>query len=83
MKNIKLIETVKNKVYKITKIDIDDKKLLNELNNFGIKQGNYITLLGSNYGKKSYLVCVNKVNFAIDKSICEKVIVDAWDNFTW
>lgn len=77
MKNIKLINAEKNKPYKIISVEVQDKKLLNELNNFGIKKDGFISLLGSNYGKKSYLVSVNKVNFAIDKSICEQVIVYA------
>ncbi len=71
-----LINAKKNFNYKIASVNIEDKKLLSQLNNFGIKKNSTVKVLGSNYGKKSYLIQIDGINYAIDKSICEKVVLD-------
>lgn len=71
-----LINAKKNFNYKIASVNIEDKKLLSQLNNFGIKKNSTVKVLGSNYGKKSYLIQIDGINYAIDKSICDKVVLD-------
>ncbi len=61
--------------YRIKNIEISDKKLLTALTNLGFKPDENITLLKSNYGKKSYLVNIIGISYAIDKSICEKIFI--------
>ena len=71
-----LLNVKKNIKYLIYDVLIFDKNLSMELGNFGISKGNYISMIGSNYGKKSYLITVDGGYFAIDKEICEKILID-------
>lgn len=75
MNNILLSNANSNHTYIIKKINIEDKSLLQQLNNIGLTVGEEITLIKTNYGKKSFLVKVMNVNFAIDKQILDKVEV--------
>lgn len=71
-----LLNVKKNIKYLIHDVLIFDKNLLMELSNFGISKGSYVSLIGSNFGKKSYLIMVDGGYFALDKNICEKILID-------
>ena len=71
-----LLSGKKNVKYLIHDVLLLDKSLTVELENFGICKGNYISVIGSNYGKKSYLITVDGGYFAIDKEICKKILID-------
>lgn len=75
MEVLKLSEAKIGKTYKVIKVNILGKELLNQLNNIGLSENQKITLLQTNYRKKSFIVKVMGVNFAIDRKICEKVEV--------
>lgn len=72
--SINLLKAKKNVRYIVEEI-LTDEKLTKVLKNFGIKKGSEVMVIGSNYGKKSYLVLASGTTFAIDRSILEKVIV--------
>ena len=71
-----LLNVKKNIKYMIFDVLVSDKQLALELNNFGVSKGNYVSIIGSNYGKKSYLILVDGGYFAIDKVVCEKILVN-------
>ena len=75
MNDLKLINVKLNKKYKIKKINLSNADILKLLNNLGIAINESIILLKSNYGKNSFLVNVSGINFAIDKKVCEGIIV--------
>lgn len=75
MKEILLINAKPNETYKISRLDILDKTLLAQLNHLGFCKDGLITKRCSNYGKKSFLVSVIGINYAIDKQVSEKVWV--------
>ena len=75
MNDLKLINVKLNKKYKIKKINLSNADILKLLNNLGIAINESIILLNSNYGKNSFLVNVSGINFAIDKKVCEGIIV--------
>ena len=74
---MKLIDVKKNRNFKILKVKIEDERLAETIKNLGIKPGNYIVLLGSNYRKKSYMISIEGTRYALDKSICENIFVNA------
>ena len=71
-----LLEVKSNTKYKIVDVLISNKQLILELDNFGLCKGNYVSVIASNYGKKSYLILVDGGYFAIDKMVCEKIMVN-------
>ena len=71
-----LLNSTKNIKHLILDVLVSDKSLALELDNFGISKGNYVSMVSSNYGKKSYLIMVDGGYFALDKDICEKILVD-------
>ena len=73
---INLLNAKKHIRYLIEDVLISDKQLLLELDNFGVSKGNYISVVGSNYGQKSYLILVDGGYFAIDKVLCEKILLN-------
>lgn len=70
-----LSKALPNKYYTIKKINIENKELIKQLNNIGFSVGRKIKYIGSNFGKKTFLVKVMDINFGIDKQISEKVEV--------
>lgn len=62
--------------YKILKINLSDVSLKKQLQNLGFLTGEKIKILNYNYGKKSFLVKVMGVNYAIDKNVCEGIVVE-------
>lgn len=64
------------KNYKICRIEIKDKNLFEQLKNLGIVVGREIEFKTSNYGKKSFMVSVMGINYALDKAICENIWVN-------
>lgn len=76
MKEISLLNVSNKKSYVIKRIEIDDEKLIDQLKNLGFVKGNKILVRQSNYGKKSFLVSVMGINYALDKTICERIFVN-------
>ena len=64
-----------NEVAKIKQINIKDEKVKMQLSNLGFIIGEKIKLLKYNYNKEGFLVKVMNVNYAIDRKICEGIIV--------
>ncbi len=81
MNEICLTDLKKGGGFKIIKIDIKEKDLNAQLKNLGFEVGENIKLLNWNFGKKSYLVKVMGVNYAIDKMIAERILGSEWNNF--
>ncbi len=75
MKEIQITKCKAGSVYKICRFEIEDKNLLSQLGNLGIVKGKNIEVRLSNYGKKSFLVSVMGINYALDKLICERIWV--------
>ncbi len=73
--DLKLSECEKNKDYVISRIIVRDKEIEHRLKCFGFFKREKIRVLNCNYGSTCYLVKVMGVNYAIDKKICESVIV--------
>lgn len=73
MSEVRLVDLKKDGEFKITKIDIKEKALCVQLKNLGFEVGEVIKLLNWNLGRKSYLVKVMGVNYAIDKLIAERI----------
>ena len=46
-----------------------------QIKNLGFIEGEEIKLLNYNYNKECYLVKVMNINYAVDKKICEEIIV--------
>ena len=63
------------KEYKIDSIDGCDESVKNHLINLGFLRGEKIVVLKKNFGKKSLLVKVMNINYAIDKIICDSIII--------
>lgn len=76
MSKLKLIDGKRNVQYKIKSLELSNPNTTMLLNNLGINEDETIVLLQSNYGKKSYLVNVSGVSFALDKKVCEGIIVE-------
>ncbi len=74
---LKLSECEKKKVYVISVIKVKDDNIKQQLKNLGFVKNEKIVLLNCNYGKSSYLVKVMGINYSLDKSICEDIIVCA------
>ena len=70
-----LIDLKLNEIALIKKVVIEDEKIKVQLSNLGFLVGEEIKLLNYNYNKESYLVKVMNINYAIDKKICERIIV--------
>ncbi len=62
--------------YKVVSVKIKDILLLHQLKIMGIVAGCKIRLLKYNYNKKSILIKVLKINYAIDKKICDLIEVE-------
>lgn len=75
MDDILLSEAVCGKEYLIKNINGLKKEIENQLKNFGIMQNEKIELLKYNYLKKSFLVKVSGVNYVIDKSVADLIVV--------
>ena len=73
MSEVCLVDLKKDSEFKISKIDINEKALFMQLKNLGFEVGEVIKLLNWNFGRKSYLVKVMGVNYAIDKLIAERI----------
>lgn len=71
----KLSELNINEEAVIYKIENQNKAIENQLKSLGFLEGEKIILLNHNYNKKSYLVKVMGINYAIDAKICEGIIV--------
>lgn len=70
-----LVDLKINEVAKIKQINIKDEKVKMQLSNLGFIIGERIKLLKYNYNKEGFLVKVMNVNYAIDRKICEGIIV--------
>ena len=71
-----LLNIEKNIEYKIKKINISNDDVVNLLRNLGIYNNEKVIVLKTNYGNKSMLVNVSGINFALDKKVCEGIIVE-------
>ena len=72
---LKLSGCDKNRVYVISGVNIEDEELKHRLKCFGFFINEKIEILNYNYGRSCYLVKVMGVNYAIDKKLCEGIIV--------
>lgn len=63
----------KEKDYVIKEILVQNESIKQQLENLGFFKHEKIRLLNYNYGKKSYLIKVMGINYAIDKSVCENI----------
>ena len=70
-----LVDLKINEVAKIKQINIKDEKVKMQLSNLGFIIGEKIKLLKYNYNKEGFLVKVMNVNYAVDRKICEGIIV--------
>lgn len=70
-----LVDLKINEVAKIKQINIKDEKVKAQLQNLGFITGEEIKLLKYNYNKEGFLVKVMNVNYAVDRKICEGIIV--------
>lgn len=75
MKEICLSECVFHKVYVISNVSMQDCDLKYKLEKLGFLKNEKIEILRTNYSGCSYLVKLMGIHFAIDKKICDKVIV--------
>lgn len=73
IKNLTLCEL--NKVYLIYDVLIEDERLKNHLRNLFIKKDEKIILLKKSYKNKTFLVKVLGINYAIEKKMCERIVV--------
>ena len=64
-----------NKIYKIECLEMKNKNIKTQLEKLGFLKNENIQLLKYNYGKKSYLIKVMGINYAIDKSVCDEIFV--------
>ena len=76
MNELNLTNCVKNVSYKIKDICLSNNDIIKLLSNLGIKVNEEIVVLSSNYCKKSFLVNVCGINYALDKKICGGIIVE-------
>ncbi len=75
MKEKRLVDLKVNEFGVIKRIQIKDENIKKQIINLGFIEGEEIKLLNHNYNKESYLVKVMNINYAIDKKICEEIIV--------
>ena len=75
MKGCRLTDCVFNKEYQIKEIINLDNGLKKRLIDLGFKENEKIKVLKNNYFNKSYLVKIVGINYAIDKKICENILV--------
>ena len=71
----KLCECDLEKEYLIYDIILKDKQVLNHLANLFIKKGEKITIKHKSYGSKAFVIKALGINYAIDKKICEAILV--------
>jgi Fe2+ transport system protein FeoA len=76
MNEIELINAKINAEYIIKDFRVENTDVVLLLNNLGIKRQEKVILRNSNYCKNSYLISVSGINFALDKRICEGIIVE-------
>ena len=74
---MKLCDVRKNRTYRILNILIQDKQVLEKINNLGLNIGNYVMVVRSNFFKRTCVISINGIRYVIDKSICEKIFVNA------
>ena len=70
-----LINGKKLTEYTINKILITNPQIFEMLSNLGVRENEKIKIICSNYFKKSYMVNVSGINFALDKSILKGIVV--------
>ena len=75
MKEKCLVNLKINETSIIKKIEVKDEKINKQLFNLGFMPGEKIKLLNYNFNKQSYLVKVMNINYAIDKKICEGIVL--------
>ena len=75
MAMICLSDAQRNKNYKIDKLKISDKSLNVQMQNLGFVSGENIKLLFYNYGKKSLMVEVMGVKYAVDKVVANDIMI--------
>ena len=75
MKEKCLVNLKINETSIIKKIEVKDEKINKQLFNLGFMPGENIKLLNYNFNKQSYLVKVMNINYAIDKKICEGIVL--------
>lgn len=75
MNEKKLINLKINEVGIIKEVNVKDENIKRQLANLGFYKGEEIKLLNYNYNKESYLVKVMNVNYAVDKKICEGIVI--------
>lgn len=73
---IRLNNAKKNVIYIIKRLDLENLNYVSLLNNLGIIEKEKIILLKTNYGNKTMLVNVSGINFALDKKLCEGIIIE-------
>ena len=71
----KLTECELNKEYVIYEINIKEKNLLQHLDNLFIKKNQKIKLMFKSYKGNSFIIKSLGINYALDKNICENIIV--------
>lgn len=72
---LKLSECEKNKDYVISKIMIKEDEIKHRLKCLGFLEKEKIKVLNNNYGNTCYLIKVMGVNYAVDKTICDGIVV--------
>ena len=75
MNEKRLVDLKINEVSVIKKIHVKDENIKKQIKNLGFIEGEEIKLLNYNYNKECYLVKVMNINYAVDKKICEEIIV--------
>ena len=75
MNEKQLINLKISEVAKIKQVNINDEKIKNQLYNLGFWVGEEIKLLNHNFNKETFLVKVMGINYAVDKKICEGIVV--------
>ena len=76
MSKLYLSDAELNKIYRVKTIDEVDEEFQFQLKNIGLKQNEKIKVLHTNFKRKSFIVKIMGVNFAIDRKICEKVEIE-------
>ena len=65
-----------NKLYRVCDIKINDEKIKCQLKNCEIEIGSELKIISGNFGRKTFLVEVCGINYALSRNICEKIIVN-------
>lgn len=75
MKYKNLCKCIIGKEYLICDLTLSDEKILKHLENLFIKKGAKITVKHKSYGDRAYIIKSLGINYAIEKKICENILV--------